>query len=672
MKKLCVLLAALLLCALLAPAASAVTGLSPAVTLYVPWDEIPPGAVYLELLVSDGGFRDRSSVSLKANYGMEETAGIYTYDEDGYRSLSFSTQTVGCSPLLEYYVCFTATQAEYSRYRVLFDRLGDALERQNDPEAPYLCDAYFVYGTPEATAAHSLAALLDEEWFPGGACESYFWYGGELTNPITPSYVKAAFVNEAGKILSVSTRCKLPTGTDEAELIFSYGKLQVFDDYDGVSPRVKTIATTISLVLSVALTLGLLLLLSSRRKKRTVRGCEGWLPRFVFDADPAAAKAQRKEALRRRGAKERLGVFVRVLMSAVTLGTVFAFYAFYHRLPVVPRWGFVISTLIILFAHVFLHEFGHVLFGRLTGYRLLWMRIGRLALIPVSGKPRLRIDPIRVLPWMGGATSMAPPEGAADDVRVVPLLIGGVTVNAVTSLLCLTAGFLLKADFWRLVFFYAAALGLILALENALPLPLRVLRTDGVQLRDVLASPEAKDAHLRTGRISAQLNAGMRYSGIDPALFSSPASLDLKNGAQSSLALLGWMRALDEADLRSAKAIGALLTADDSALSPAWKAQLKLFDLYCDLLEGTYAGRPEVYLSDTQKQVLQRFPYDPLLAAVKHAFDLLYVRDLNAAAETKRLVETKPFSSLSPEHRDVALSLIWANERRARDWGLIL
>ena len=119
--------------------------------------------------------------------------------------------------------------------------------------------------------------------------------------------------------------------------------------------------------------------------------------------------------------------------------------------------------------------------------------------------------------------------------------------------------------------------------------------------------------------------------------------------------------------------IGQRLADDpEAALSKVAKAELRLVGLYCDVILGVYTGRPEDYLSFEDKLLLQRAAYQPLLAAVKHGYALLYERNLRAADEAKRTVQQKPFATLRVKDKNAEFSMIEAAEAQAKAWGLIL
>ena len=61
----------------------------------------------------------------------------------------------------------------------------------------------------------------------------------------------------------------------------------------------------------------------------------------------------------------------------------------------------------------------------------------------------------------------------------------------------------------------------------------------------------------------------------------------------------------------------------------------------------------------------------PFFAAVRHGYELLYRRDLNAAFAAKRLFDRMPEDPLDPSGKETARAMIAAAEACARAWGLI-
>lgn len=171
-----------------------------------------------------------------------------------------------------------------------------------------------------------------------------------------------------------------------------------------------------------------------------------------------------------------------------------------------------ICILVAYYFNVVLHEFGHALFGLLTGYRLFGIQVGRRIYIRnvYNGQWNKKVDqPIGYL----GRCLMMPKE--RKDINNYPFVLcyaGGVIINGVIAMSCIPLIELTKdckvvvipivAIFWT---------ALWLALGNGLPLydEKTGVGTDGHSIYHML-----RDADIRRYVWCCRYIEGMEYSGI--------------------------------------------------------------------------------------------------------------------------------------------------------------
>ena len=670
MKKLCaILLTALLALGLCLPVHAA--GITPSFSVSAPWDEIPTGAVYLDLLVSDGDFPSRSAINLKAKYGFESDAEIYTYNEDGYRSLSFAILTLHCWPELTYYAYLHATAADYARYRVLFDKLGDAVYASEDPAYAYEVDEEFDFGTPEAAAAKALSAFLGQEWEYGATCESFFGGGSDNPGTVNPTYVKAAFVDKDGKILKITAPFKVKGMSGDVYLVVKGDRLVTLSAYERSVSSPSGRALLSFFLFIVAFSLALAMLIASLRLRSAQKNVGDWLPDFVLGPDRKQAAAELKAGRTKRDRRllllRRL-LFFAVLLSAIALSFVIKVRRTENSF--LQSSLFLLSVILSVPLIALFHECGHLLFGRLTGYRFLRLQVGSLVLKKENGRLRLRRERSGFTGFAGSA-AMTPPDKPDGEVRLTPFFLGGVIVTALLTAASLAAAILLPPGYLRFTLSYFALISGYLTLNNAIPWT-RWAITDAEKISAAKESPAAHDTMVKSLRLSVRLIGGERLKDLPPEMTHPAEAPYLTNGVEAIYGFLLWEKALDEQDLPRARELGRKLTEDDAALPPTTKALIRLTAIYCDLLLGDYTGNPADYLSQADRFCLTRMRYDPLLAAVKHADALLYRRDLNGAWQIRQFTENRPFEGLTPQWKSTALDLITLSEAQAKAWGLIL
>lgn len=145
--------------------------------------------------------------------------------------------------------------------------------------------------------------------------------------------------------------------------------------------------------------------------------------------------------------------------------------------------GLIISIYIGSFLQTVIHEGGHLIFGLLSGYRFCSFRVGSFMWIQKGGKIVFRRFS---LAGTGGQCLMGPPDLTDGKVPYILYNLGGVLMNLISAAIFFGIALLLRENFAVLVFFAAAAaMGLLLALMNGIPLKLAMVNNDGQNIIDI-------------------------------------------------------------------------------------------------------------------------------------------------------------------------------------------
>lgn len=128
-----------------------------------------------------------------------------------------------------------------------------------------------------------------------------------------------------------------------------------------------------------------------------------------------------------------------------------------------------ISLILVGYSQIILHEAGHLLFGRLTGYKFISFRIGKLTLIKEKGKYKIKRFKV---PGTLGQCLLLPPDVSPQQVPFVLYNLGGVFINLFSAILAtvLLIVFDTIHPGLKLVLLLTAFIGLILALLNGIPM----------------------------------------------------------------------------------------------------------------------------------------------------------------------------------------------------------
>lgn len=169
------------------------------------------------------------------------------------------------------------------------------------------------------------------------------------------------------------------------------------------------------------------------------------------------------------------------------------------------------------FLSVNIHEFGHFLFGKLFGYRLLSYRISFLTWNNENGKMKFSV--IRNKGY-GGLCAMLPPEQALADYKNGLFYGGGVLFNLVSGVVFLLCGGLLSPDveMLRLFFVIMGAVSLLVGLSNLIPVIYGNNPSDGKIIWSLLLKKPFAQELLQLMKLSAQLTAGIRPRDLQLAV----------------------------------------------------------------------------------------------------------------------------------------------------------
>lgn len=184
-----------------------------------------------------------------------------------------------------------------------------------------------------------------------------------------------------------------------------------------------------------------------------------------------------------------------------------------------------------------IHEAGHVVFGRLTGYRFLSYRIFNLHWQKVDGRIKFYRHS---LAGTGGQALMIPPKPIDGKIPYVLYNLGGGLANLLTLPLCYGLNLLLPqlTIFWELL----ALIGLLSVVTNLIPLG-STLPNDGYNIYAIAKHPQGPLYFYSQLAIHAQMAQGQAFGDIAEQLFLQPQSADITNPIIFS-ACLNWANRL--------------------------------------------------------------------------------------------------------------------------------
>ena len=161
--------------------------------------------------------------------------------------------------------------------------------------------------------------------------------------------------------------------------------------------------------------------------------------------------------------------------------------------------------------HVILHEVGHLIGGKLSGYDFIMFRLFNTIWIKTDdGISRRR----QVVQGILGQALMAPPE----DEENPPFLIyhlGGVIVNLLTAILLLIIANTLTSSLLQMILVVSAFSALLLFVLNIVPMK----PNDGYNIVHQIKNPEATTEMTNVLRLYAEMVKGKPFSEIQHAIY---------------------------------------------------------------------------------------------------------------------------------------------------------
>ena len=195
-----------------------------------------------------------------------------------------------------------------------------------------------------------------------------------------------------------------------------------------------------------------------------------------------------------------------------------------------------------VFININIHEFGHYIFGRLFGYKLISYRISVLSWNYENSKMKFSLMRNK---GYGGLCAMIPPEHELSNLKHGLFFAGGLVLNVLTGSLFLLAASMLSGPFRDMVFI-SGIIAITLAAFNFLPFVSANNPTDGKIIWSLILKRPFAHKLIETIKVGTQLSAGIRPRDLQmspPEIPDNPQIVDLMP------VLYTYFKALDENSL---------------------------------------------------------------------------------------------------------------------------
>jgi len=337
-------------------------------------------------------------------------------------------------------------------------------------------------------------------------------------------------------------------------------------------------------------------------------------------------------------------------MIFIILGAIFGYLAINilkQKLPdknAINIFIIIIGLVPAIFIQLIVHELGHLLFGKISGYQFISFRIGNLMLVSDCGK--LKFKKFTIVGTVGQCV-MAPPKCDGYQCPYLLYNLGGLLANSAFSFICLILYLLLPqitylSTFLLLLF----VLGIALVLLNGIPI-LSAIPNDGHHIVSLSQDRNARYSFWLTLYINSLIARGNRISDIPEELF--PENPDLSHPVNTSIAVMKCSYLGAKMKFDEAKALCKYLLDNVPGLIDVYK-----YELQCDLLfyeiiglcrkdeiDKIYTKQLKKYIKTTSSYVARK--------RLLYAFELLVMQNDEAAQQQldafEKVAKTYPYTA---------------------------
>ncbi|MDL2255096.1 hypothetical protein LJC38_00745 [Parabacteroides sp. OttesenSCG-928-K15] len=265
--------------------------------------------------------------------------------------------------------------------------------------------------------------------------------------------------------------------------------------------------------------------------------------------------------------------------------------------------GFLLLLVYLFFSFILaiqLHEIGHFLFGKMSGYKLLMLKFGPVAYKYENGKYKLTWE--KAVGY-AGLCMMMPPEGELRESRHLWYYAGGVTVNILTGAVAIALTLLFPAwhPYLVIALWVFGGISILLGITNLVPRIAQNNPTDGKIIFSILRKEGLAKDMTFLNAVMQQLVVGVRPREI--ALLEQPLEDETEPNQFFIYRIIYHLfNALDKGDKEKAAYCCRLMEKHNNTIPSAIDQQVKMefCSVYCLLGETENA---EAFYKEIQQRL---------------------------------------------------------------------
>jgi len=290
-----------------------------------------------------------------------------------------------------------------------------------------------------------------------------------------------------------------------------------------------------------------------------------------------------------------------------------------------------------IFLHIIIHEGGHYIFGKITGYKLASFRIGSFMLLKRNGKLELKRF---MISGTGGQCLMIPP-ACSDSSFSFPCVmynLGGIIVNIITSTAAIMLLIILRDRGILSAFLCAfSIIGYAMAIINGIPMKVGGVVNDGYNALSLRKDTEARRALWLQLTINGKMAQGQRLKDMPEEWFNLPDNADVGNPLICSCAIFKGSRYHDQMEFHKARELYKSLLSDTPEMLEVYKNELRCELMFYEIIgEGRKEEIEKLYTKGLKKYIKATSSYISR-QRLMYSYELLIEKDKEMA--DKRLKE---------------------------------
>ena len=308
--------------------------------------------------------------------------------------------------------------------------------------------------------------------------------------------------------------------------------------------------------------------------------------------------------------------------------------------------GIIVLVLGIVF-HVFIHELGHLIAGRMSGYGFVSIRFFNFTIINKNGK--LIRKKFKIVGTFGQCL-MSPPKQINGNYPFILYNLGGGFMNFIFSAIFIAFYFIFSSFSCAWVFNLLAAIGIFLGLLNILPLNLGI-PNDGHNALNLGRDEVSRRALWSILNMNALMAQGFRLRDIPIEQYFFDNNVDLcdknSNALVTNVATQHFEQLMDKHEFTEAKAFGENLLGKAEKMIEVHKNELRCELLFLELIGECNKEKIEhLYTKDLKKYIKATSIYTSRQRLL-YAYTKLFLNDateaVNVLAKFNKTCLSHPF-----------------------------